>query len=108
MLARARDGQVIEPQVGEASTRYAARLAGPLNRGTWVDYCFELYKLMKKPLPASVVDELYTVVRKVKTVDLAGLRAYLVALRENAASFGPADRFLVQRIEGLERLVALK
>ncbi len=108
VLARAREGQVIEPAVAESSTRYAARLAGPLIRGTWVDYCFELYRHLKKPLPATVVDELYTVVRKVKTVDLGSLRAYLAVLRENASSFGPADRFLVQRIEGLERLVALK
>jgi hypothetical protein len=32
----------------------------------------------------------------------------LEALRELSGSFGPADRFLLSRIEGLERLAAAK
>ncbi|HVY48188.1 MAG TPA: FHA domain-containing protein, partial [Minicystis sp.] len=44
VLGRARDGQVIEPAVAESSARYAARLAGPLAKGVWVDYAFELYR----------------------------------------------------------------
>ena len=54
------------------------------------------------------MDELYTVVRKVKTLDLAKLRSYLAELRDMSASFGPTERFLMQRIEGIERLGALK
>ncbi len=60
------------------------------------------------PCPAPVVDELYTALRKVNAVDLVRLRGYLAALREKQASLGPAERFLVQRIEGLERLAALR
>ena len=36
------------------------------------------------------------------------LRIYLDDLRRMAPSFGPTERFLMQRIEGLERLVAAK
>jgi hypothetical protein len=36
------------------------------------------------------------------------LRAYLSDLREKQSSLGPAERFLLQRIEGLERLAALR
>ena len=74
----------------------------------WVEYVFELYRRQRRVLPAAVIDELYSVVRKVKGLELGGIRSYLEVLRESGASFGPAERFLVQRIEGLERQMALK
>ncbi len=105
---RAGEGVPVDADVAEYAARYAARLAGASAKGNWVDYVFELYTLVKRPIPAPVVDELYNVVRKVKTLDLATLRAYLALLRGMASTFGPAERFLMQRIEGLERLGALK
>jgi pSer/pThr/pTyr-binding forkhead associated (FHA) protein len=108
VLNRAREGQAIEPGITEPAARYAARLAGATGKAAWVDYVFELYRRQRRVLPAPIVDELYSVVRKIKALDLGGIRAYLETLREGAATFGPADRFLMQRIEGLERQMALK
>lgn len=108
IVARTKEGKPIEPNVAEQSARYAARIAGATGKSSWIDYVFELYSALARPLPAAVVDELYTVVRKVKALDPKGLRAYLAVLKDAQASFGPADRFVVQRIEGLERLVAAK
>jgi hypothetical protein len=108
VISRARDGLVIDVGVSEAAARYAARLAGATGKASWVEYAFELYRRQKRVLPAPVVDELYGVVRKVRGLELGGIRSYLDALREMSGSFGPADRFLVQRIEGLERQIALK
>ena len=108
ILNRVREGNAVDPPIAEAAAKYAARLGGATTKGSWVDYVFELYKRLKTPLPAQIVDELYTVVRKVKNVDLAMLREYLADLRGTAATLGPAQRFLVQRIEGLERLVSLR
>ena len=108
VITRARDGQPIESAVAESAAKYAARLGGATTRGSWVDYVFELYKRQKKPIPAAVVDELYTVVRKAKNIDLSSVRGYLAELRAAAPTHGPAEQFLVKRIEGLERLVSLK
>jgi len=108
VITRAREGQPVDAIMAESAARYAARLGGATTRGTWVDYVFELYKRLKRPIPAAVVDELYTVVRKAKNIDLQMLRAYLAELRAAAATHGPADQFVVKRIEGLERLVSLK
>lgn len=108
VLNRARDGGALDLGVSEQAARYAARLAGATGKASWVDYTFELYKRLRRALPAAVIDELYTVVRKAKNLELAGIRSYLDVLREVAPAFGPADRFLVQRIEGLERQIALK
>jgi len=108
ILTRAREGHTIEPSIAETAAKYAARLGGATSKGMWVDYVFELYKRMKTPLPAQIVDELYTVVRKTKTIDLQMLRSYLADLRGLVATLGPAQRFLIQRIEGLERLASLR
>jgi hypothetical protein len=108
VLSRARDGHPVEGPMAESAAKYAARLGGATTRGSWVDYVFELYKRLKKPIPAAVVDELYTVVRKAKNINLFMLRAYLADLRAAAPSQGPAVQFVVNRIEGLERLVSLK
>jgi predicted component of type VI protein secretion system len=108
VLGRARDGHAIDPAVAEHASKYAARLAGATTKGVWVDYVMELYRRLKRPPPAAVVDELYTVVRKVKSIDLTMFRAYLGDLRAMVSSLGPAERFVVQRLEGLERLIALK
>jgi hypothetical protein len=38
--------------------------------------------------------------------DLTGFRAFLAELRTRAATFTPTEKFVLQRLEGLERLVA--
>lgn len=108
LLAAAERGERVEEAAVGQAARYAAKLAGTTGKGTWADYTFDLYRSQRMILPAQVVDELYTVVRKVKTLSLSKVRGYLVAIRDSSSKRTPAERFLVQRIEGLERLVALK
>lgn len=92
----------------EIAGRYATKLADTTGKGSFVDYVIRLYTAVERPLPAVLIEELHGVLRKVSSFDLAKLRAYLGRLREVAASFGPAERFLLQRIEGLERLASLR
>ncbi|MCA9597780.1 MAG: FHA domain-containing protein [Myxococcales bacterium] len=93
---------------GPQAAAYAVRLAQATNKGAWVNYVLELYQRLGEPLPADVVDELYRVMRRVQGVDVALLRSYLLDLRARSAGLGPADRFLVSRLEGLERLASLR
>jgi pSer/pThr/pTyr-binding forkhead associated (FHA) protein len=108
IVGRARKGEPMEGNVTEQAARYAARLAGATGKASWIEYVFDLYTALRRPAPAAIVDELYTMVRKVKSLEAKGLRAYLAVLREIQSSLGPAERFVVQRIEGLERLIAAK
>jgi hypothetical protein len=108
VLARARTGEEIQIDLMDQAGFYAARLAAATARGAWVDYIFQLFAAQRRLLPATLIDELYRVVRKVKTIDMRSLGAYTAVLREEASEFGPTERFLQQRIEGLERLSALK
>jgi predicted component of type VI protein secretion system len=95
-------------EVVDQAAQYAVRLAAGTNKGAWVDYVVALYTAARRPCPAPLVDELHAAVRKTSAVNLDAIRAYVDLLRENSSAYGPADRFLVQRIEGLERLAALK
>lgn len=102
-LEKAVRGEVIARDLVEAATSYSLRVAEVTSKGRWVDYVFELWTALGWLLPARVVDELYVVVRHVKHSDRASLRAYLERVKRDAASFGPAERFVLQRLESLER-----
>jgi len=102
----ARSGDLPESKAAEKAVHYAVKLAQATGRARWVDYAFDLYRILQRPLPGPTVDQLYTVLRNVSGVSLLGLRDYVATLRAVQGRLGPTDRFLVQRIEGLERLAA--
>lgn len=104
----ARDGRSLSPALVDAVARFAAKLAAATGKGAWIDQVVDLYRAHERPCPANVIDELNTAVRRVSGIDLARLRDYVAILHQKQASFGPAERFLIQRIEGLERLAALR
>jgi hypothetical protein len=108
VLVKARDGSATQADLAATAAMYAAKLASATGRGTWVNYIFELYTRIDQLVPGTVVDELYSAVRKVKALDMGMLRAYTESLRTKSASFGPSERFVQQRLEGLERLGGLK
>lgn len=108
MRDAAKSGDLPDARHAERAAHYAVRLAQGTGRAHWVDYAFDLYRILQRPLPATTVDQLYTVLRNVSGVSLPGLREYVAVLRAAQMRLGPAERFLVQRIEGLERLAALK
>jgi pSer/pThr/pTyr-binding forkhead associated (FHA) protein len=108
VIDASRTGRRISPSLLDVAARLAAKLATATSKGAWVDYVVELYDIANRLCPAPVIDELYSALRKVSAIDLARLRAYVSHLRERQATLGPADKFLLQRIEGLERLAALR
>jgi hypothetical protein len=101
-------GREVKPDLFERSTEYAMKLASATGSGRWVEYIFRAYGSVRRPCPVAIVDELYSLVRRIERVNLGTLRTYIEVLRENSATLGPTERFLVSRIEGLERLVAAK
>jgi hypothetical protein len=86
VVEASRLGRRPSPSLVDVAARFAAKLA----------------------TAAPVIDELYGALRKVSAIDLTRLRAYVAHLRERQAMLGPAEKFLLQRIEGLERLAALR
>ena len=90
----------------ERGARYALRIAAITQSSRWTDFLFRVYTAQKRPCPAAIVDELYTVMRKVRQPSPSALRSYLNVLR--ALELGPADRFVLNRLEGLERVIGAR
>lgn len=108
VIEASRSGKKLTPTLTDQAARFSAKLATATGKGAWADYVIELYLAQERMVPATVIDELYTAFRKVTSVDLNRLREYVDVMRANVAGYGPADRFLFQRLEGLERLAALR
>jgi predicted component of type VI protein secretion system len=108
VIENTRANRPLPPTLVDQAAKFSAKLATATGKGGWADYVIELYQAQKRPCPAHVIDELYNAMRKVTAVDLNRLRAYVAMLRQNLPRYGPAERFLFQRLEGLERLAALR
>ena len=108
VIETTRQGRSVPPSLVDQAAKFSAKLATATGKGGWADYVIELYAAQGRPCPASVIDELYQAMRKVTAIDLNRLRGYIEQLRGQLAGFGPAERFLFQRLEGLERLAALR
>jgi hypothetical protein len=105
MLKQAQAGGTLAPGSAARAATYAVRIADATGKARWVDYCFELFESQGRTLPGDVVDQLYVVLRKVSGVALGNFRSYVEKLRDVAPTLSPTDRFVLQRIEGLERLI---
>jgi pSer/pThr/pTyr-binding forkhead associated (FHA) protein len=101
-------GREVKSEMFDRSTEYAMKLAVATGSARWVEYIFRAFAAVRRPCPVGIVDELYSLVRRVERVNLSALRTYIEVLRDTSGTLGPAERFLVSRIEGLERLVAAK
>ena len=95
----------VDLELAERAATYAIRLAETTKKGTWVEYIFNVYKVASRPPPAPLVDRLYKTVRVVTPIDRRVFRSYIEALRSKPERFGPTERFLIRRLEGLEAYV---
>jgi hypothetical protein len=103
LLADAEDRRRMDPTIAERAADYALKIAALTGNGERCDTVFRIYAHLRRPCPSAMVEELYSVLRKLKQPNRTELRRYLEVLRENSGELGPADRFLVSRLEGLER-----
>lgn len=104
LLTTARKNGEVDPVVAEKAVTYAIRMAEATGKGTWVDYLFELYAIVGRPLPAPIVEHLYASLRRISEPSINVFREYLLVLRAAEPKLGPSERFLMRRIEGLEAL----
>jgi hypothetical protein len=107
-LADASTGRGVSPDIARTAARYALKLSAATNKSNWLDFSVRLYRALAQPMPLPIVDEMYTLVGKVRGLDRALLRDYLDSLRLVSDSLTPTERFVLQRLEGLERMAALQ
>ena len=107
-LADASTGRGVPADIARTAARYALKLAAATNKSTWLDFAVRLYRALGQPMPLPIVDEMYTLVGRMRGMDRSLLRDYLESLRAVADSLSPTERFVLQRLEGLERMARLQ
>jgi hypothetical protein len=106
-LADASTGQGVPPEIARSAARYALKLAAATGKVNWLNFPVRLYAALAQPMPLPIVDELFTLVSRARCLDRGLLRDYLDSLRLVLESLTPTERFVLQRLEGLERMNAL-
>lgn len=88
----------------ERGVKLALRVSeGPTAATRWIPWVFEMHTILEKPMASEVVDRLHELVRRARFSNPKPLRKYLSVLRQ--MDLKPADRFLVRRLEALERVI---
>jgi pSer/pThr/pTyr-binding forkhead associated (FHA) protein len=105
-LADAEAGNTLAPDIARTAAGYSVKLAGATGKASWLDHAVKLYGALNLVLPLALVDEMYVLLRRVRGLDLVVLRAYTEQLREREQTLAPAERFVLQRLSGLERLAS--
>jgi pSer/pThr/pTyr-binding forkhead associated (FHA) protein len=95
------------PSISERAANYGIKLAAATNNPEWIVYAISIFHCQGKVMPIALVDELYSLLRRVRGVPVEVVRAYLAELRSRERYFSPAERFALKRIEGLEHIVLL-
>lgn len=91
------------PAALERVARAVMQLASITGRSTRVDALFTVYRRVGSVMPPALVDELHPLVRRLKHPLSPAMREYAEWLRGEAERLGPAERFALQRVEGLVR-----
>ncbi len=106
ILSRAKAGQTIQPARLAEATKYALRLAEGTKKNAWIDWVFDVHEAVGKLLGADDIERLHEIVRKLRYPGGPTMRRYLEKMREKEAELGPSERFLLQRLEGIQRVVS--
>jgi len=105
-LADAQGGKKLSIDIARTAAGYAVKLAGATSKALWLDHAVKLYDALDLVLPLALVDEMYVLLRRVRGLDLDVLRTYTEHLRARTQELAPAERFVLQRLLGLERLAS--
>lgn len=103
---RARAGGAIAPGRLDECTRYAIRLAEGTRKHVWIDWVFDVHAATGTVVAEAEIEKLHDLVRKLRYAGGSRVRKYLDRLRARAADLGARERFLVSRLEGIERVVS--
>jgi len=97
-----REGTIDAATLGQC-VGYALKIAGLTKKAKWIDYVLRLHLRAAAPIELDVVNSLYSLCPKVPGVSRPLLREYVAQLSTKAASLGPSERFVLSRLEGLEK-----
>jgi hypothetical protein len=103
LLQAVEGGRRYDAAAVERASEFALRIAQATGNGVWIDAVFRFYRGMRRLPPSSLVDGIIAAARKVRQPKLDALRGYLAVVRLGPEELSPSERFLLGRLEGLER-----
>jgi hypothetical protein len=106
VLARVQRGESISPGRLAEATTYALKLADGARKSAWIDWVFEVHGAAGTLISAPDIEKLHEIVRRLKYTNAGALRRYLERVAQRIPELSPAQRFQVQRLEGLLRVVS--
>jgi pSer/pThr/pTyr-binding forkhead associated (FHA) protein len=95
----------VEPALAAEISAYALRLAAETGKAAWIDAVFQVHHAAARVLPAPMLDEVHVLARRVRYSATPALRAYLEWLQSQIGRLTPPERFVLQRLEGLVRVL---
>lgn len=93
-----------EPAAFDRAIGLALKLAEGPAAARWIAWLFDAHRRGDRMMNAATIDRLHELVRKARFSNPRPIREYLERLRERALS--PAEKFLMRRLESLERVVS--
>jgi DNA-binding NarL/FixJ family response regulator len=91
----------------ELATDLVLRIAEAQRSGEWINFIFALFTVLGRPMSPEHVERLCRVVPDSHGVKMSAFRGYLDVLVKAADRLGPKERFLVRRIQGLEKRLVM-
>jgi pSer/pThr/pTyr-binding forkhead associated (FHA) protein len=108
ILADARAGRRVLPNVLDKASHYAVLLAQSTGKGGWFDYVIALNDALAAPLNDRLVVEMQVALARVDAVDGARLDRYVTTMRRLMPNFDAEQKRQVQRVEELTELALRK
>jgi hypothetical protein len=83
----------------------ALELAQGLRDPKWIDWVFRMHIATDRLMDAETIDKLHGLVRSQEYHRRSYIRPYLQGVQERAAEYGPGERFLASRLDGLAQVI---
>jgi hypothetical protein len=83
----------------------ALELAQGLRDPKWIDWVFRMHLATARLMDAPTIEKLHELVRSQEYHRRRYIRPYLQGVQERAAEYGPGERFLANRLDGLAQVI---
>jgi hypothetical protein len=84
---------------------YALDLAHGLREPRWIDWVFRMHIATDRLMDAQTIEKLHELVRSQEYQRRRYIRPYLQRVQSRAAEYGPSERFLAGRVDGLAQVI---
>jgi hypothetical protein len=92
----------------KAAVANALQLAAGLRKPKWIDWVFRMHLANSRLMSAETIEALHDLVRSQEYHRRKYVRTYLQLIQNQAPAYGPSERFLAGRLEGLSQVILVR